>query len=238
MDSIFDAAGTSGPTVLAILLGMMYGAPAAMPGAASLLGPASKLTLASVGAQAFRSMSDAAGEAGDVLGKVFKKGGTDAQASSAANKTFLTNMGINALLETTIGPFSDFGANAKGFWGWLLRALGATGEEAFQEPLQDASNESASQVNPDGTPLTYSQFGRNLLNESKKWPQYLKESGIPAAGSAFLTQMLLGGLGGGGGSSARTRTQGEAQSQQQEKLLPEIIARHGRAEARLKELRN
>ncbi|GHV46220.1 hypothetical protein FACS1894204_07380 [Synergistales bacterium] len=83
-DNVFSSAGSSivPMTLSALTTGVLYLAPAV------------------------QTFQDAGGEAGNVLNELLRKGATEEQASSAANKNFFSNLIIDAAQNYMTGPFS------------------------------------------------------------------------------------------------------------------------------------
>ena len=139
-------------------------------------------------------------EAGGFLADAYKNGQYDNGAIGVANQSFLTNLALNSLLDTTVGRFNPkVDAIENPFKHWLA----ATGAEVVNEILQEPSQqviEKAAQNTLQGNGGFISNLGESL----KEWPQTFMELAPTVAGSTLLTQILLG-LGGLSTGAGRRR---------------------------------
>ncbi len=138
-------------------------------------------------AAALRGSSDAFGEAGDIMREVLANGGSIEEARSAANKVAAGNLVYNLVAESLVGPFSGVGENIPGLRGRLFRGAVQGAGESIQETLQDMWSAANKKRREDGQPITYLDALGNLIDEGKRLPSYLMESGAPAFLSSFLT---------------------------------------------------
>ena len=138
-------------------------------------------------AAALRGSSDAFGEAGDTMREVLANGGSIEEARSAANKVAAGNLVYNLVAESLVGPFSGVGENIPGLRGRLFRGAVQGAGESIQETLQDMWSAANKKRREDGQPITYLDALGNLIDEGKRLPSYLMESGAPAFLSSFLT---------------------------------------------------
>ena len=138
-------------------------------------------------AAALRGSSDAFGEAGDAMREVLANGGSIEEARSAANKVAAGNLVYNLVAESLVGPFSGVGENIPGLRGRLFRGAVQGAGESIQETLQDMWSAANKKRREDGQPITYLDALGNLIDEGKRLPSYLMESGAPAFMSSFLT---------------------------------------------------
>lgn len=208
-------------------IGFMLAASAAVasgqfsPKAAALIGAATEGGL------------EALSEAGSVLSDAAAEGKYD-EGVSAAQNSFLTNLGLNTGLNYLGGRWNPWIAQMKPGIGKKLLQVGAeVGEEAFlQEPLQGVIENAAKQTLEEG-----GNFYSNLLESVKQYPEILEEVAPSTIGSTLITQMLFMGLSGSGGQKRpATQAQGQAQGQAQSRAVDMIAADRAEVEVNLRNL--
>ena len=119
--------------------------------------------------------------------EVLANGGSIEEARSAANKVAAGNLVYNLVAESLVGPFSGVGENIPGLRGRLFRGAVQGAGESIQETLQDMWSAANKKRRENGQPITYLDALGNLIDEGKRLPSYLMESGAPAFLSSFLT---------------------------------------------------
>ncbi|MBQ8691661.1 MAG: hypothetical protein IJ520_00760, partial [Synergistaceae bacterium] len=159
---------------------------------------------------------EAANEGADVLANAYKQGKYN-EGLDAANKSFITNMGLNTALDFTAGRFNPLLSKINNpFLRWLAETGAETVNEAvMQEPMQGVIEGAATNTVNDG-----SGFWGNLWDETAKYPEYLKEVGPTTAASTLLSQMMFGGA-----NYAVNKAQQRQQSQQineLQELIPQV----------------
>ena len=156
---------------------------------------------------------EAANEGADVLANAYKQGKYN-EGLDAANKSFITNMGLNTALDFTAGRFNPLLSKINNpFLRWLAETGAETVNEAvMQEPMQGVIEGAATNTVNDG-----SGFWGNLWDETAKYPEYLKEVGPTTAASTLLSQMMFGGA-----NYAANKLQQRQQNNELQELIPQV----------------
>lgn len=163
-------------------LGFMLAGAGAM-GAASKLGRVGQLAAGAFTEGGLEALT----EAGGFLTEAQAQGQYD-KGLSAANKSFVSNAGLNMLLNLAGGRYNPYLDKIPGFAGWLAKTAAEVGEEALlQEPLQGVIESAASKTLQNG-----GDFLPNLWESLKEYPEILQQVGPSSAASTALIQALFG----------------------------------------------